>query len=108
MELTGIRELIGKESTGNEVLDKLNFRIKALAGNSLKTTITGGKDMIVSLDMLRDDGSKISRSGSMSTGNNVTYDFADNIAEADRFRIEVVVSQKKVKVPFSFDEISLP
>lgn len=108
VELTGIRELIGKESTGNEVLDKLNFRIKALAGNSLKITITGGKNVIVSVDMLRDDGSKIRRSGSMSTGNTVHYDFTDNIAEADRFRIEVVVSQKKVKVPFSFDEIPLP
>jgi len=58
--------------------------------------------------MLRDDGSKIGRSGGMGFDNEYSYDFREDISEVNKCELEVVVSETTVKIPFSLEEISLP
>jgi hypothetical protein len=106
--LENVQELVGKESTGNPVLDKLNFRIKSIKGARLKIEIDGGHKTITSLAMLRDDGSKVGRSGGMGFGNEYSYDFREDISEVNKCELEVVTEESIVKVSFSLDEISLP
>ncbi len=106
--LENVQELAGKESTGNPVLDKLNFRIKSIKGARLKIEIDGGHQKITSLDMLKEDGSKVKRSGGMGWGNEYSYDFDEDISKVTKCELEVVVAESIVKVPFSLEEISLP
>ena len=106
--LENIQELLDKESTGNPVLDKLNFRIKSIKGARIKVEIDGGHKRITSFAMLRDDGSKVGRSGGMGFGNEYSYDFREDISNVNKCELEVVVSETTVKVPFSLEEISLP
>ena len=106
--LENVQELAGKESTGNPVLDKLNFRIKSIKGARIKVEIDGGHKRITSLAMLRDDGSKIGRSGGMGFDNEYSYDFREDISEVNKCELEVVVSETTIKVHFSLEEISLP
>ena len=106
--LENVQELAGKESTGNPVLDKLNFRIKSIKGARLKIDIDGGHQKITSLDMLKEDGSKVKRSGGMGWGNEYSYDFDEDISKVTKCELEVVVAESIVKVPFSLEEISLP
>ena len=106
--LENIQELAGKESTGNPVLDKLNFRIKSIKGARIKVEIDGGHKTITSLAMLRDDGSKVGRGGGMGFGNEYSYDFREDISNVNKCELEVVVSETTIKAPFSLEEISLP
>ncbi|MCH8120623.1 MAG: hypothetical protein IIC00_12980 [Planctomycetes bacterium] len=106
--LENVQKLVGKESTGNPVLDKLNFRIKSIKGTRIKVEIDGGHKRITSLAMLRDDGSKVNKSGGMGFGNEYSYDFREDISNVNKCELEVVVSETTVKVPFSLEEISLP
>jgi len=106
--LENIQSLVGKESTKNAVLDKLNFRIKSIQGVSLNIEINGGHDTITSLDIFGKDGSKVKRRGGMGWGNEYSYDFDEDISELTKCELEVIVSQNIVKVPFSLKEILLP
>lgn len=106
--LENVQELAGKESTGNPALDKLNFRIKSIEGRRLSIKIDGGYKRIASLDMLRDDGSKVGRSGGMGGGNEYLYNFRDDISKATKCELEVVIEESKVRVPFSLAEVPLP
>ena len=106
--LENVQELAGKESTGNPVLDKLNFRIKSIKGTRLKVEIDGGSQKITSLDMFKEDGSKVKKSGGMGWGNEYSYDFDEDISKVTKCELEVVVAESIVKVPFSLEEISLP
>ncbi len=100
--------MVGKASTGNKILDSLNFKITSIEGKSIKIVIDGGNNTIVSIAMFKDDGTEIKRSSSSSGQNNITYGFRDDISKLNKCEIEVIVSEKKVKVPFSLEEISLP
>ena len=106
--LENVQELAGKESTGNPVLDKLNFRIKSIKGTRLSIEIDGGSKKITSLAMIKDDGEKVKRSGGMGGGNEYLYDFREDISKATKCELEVVTEESMVKVPFSLEEISLP
>lgn len=106
--LENMQELVGKQSTGNQVLDKLNFKIKSIQGPQLNIEIDGGRNTITSLVVFEKDGSKVSRRGGMGGGNSYSYDFAADISKLSKCELEVIVSQNLVKVPFSLDEIVLP
>jgi len=106
--LENVQELAGKESTGNPVLDKLNFRIKSVEGLRIKVEINGGSQKITSLAMIKEDGSKVKKSGGMGWGNSYSYDFDEDISTLTKCELEVVVAESTVKVPFSLKEISLP
>ena len=100
--------LAGKESTGNAVLDKMNFKINILEDHLLKISIDGGRKMIRSLEMLRADGSRVKTSGSMGAGNSYTYQFSENLNEAVKLEIEVITSEDTVTVPFALERFTLP
>jgi hypothetical protein len=106
--LENIKDLVGKESTGNPILDRLNFRIKSIKGATLKIEINGGNETIRSLYMTKEDGSKIKKRGGMGWGNEYSYDFDEDISESTKCELEVIVSQNIVKVPFSLEELALP
>lgn len=106
--LENVQELVGKESTGNPVLDKLNLRIKGIQDRRLKIEVDGGDNIIVSLAMLKNDESKVKKRGHMGWGNSYSYDFDEDISALSKCELEVVVAESTVKVPFSLDEISLP
>ena len=106
--LENFGDLAGKESVGNAVLDKVNFKIKILEDHLLKISIDGGHKMIKSLDMLRADGSKIKTAGGMGGGDNYTYQFGENLNEAVKLEIEVITSEETVTVPFVLDKFVLP
>jgi hypothetical protein len=106
--LENIQDLVGKNSTGNHILDKLNFRIKSIKGASLKIEIDGGNETITSLYMIKEDGSKVKKRWGMGWGNEYSYDFDEDISETTKCELEVVVSQNIVKVPFSLEEAALP
>jgi len=108
VDLENVQELAGKESTGNPVLDKLNFRIRSITGSTLKVEIDGGHKRITSLVLIKEDGGKVEKSGGMGGGDEYSYDFREDISKVTRCELEVVVSQNTVKVPFSLEEISLP
>ncbi len=106
--LENVQGLAGKESMGNPVLDKLNFRIKSIKGARLKVEIDGGSEKITSLAMIKEDGSKVKKSGGMGWGNSYSYDFDEDISALTKCELEVVVAESTAKVPFSLKEISLP
>jgi len=106
--LENVQELVGKESTGNPVLDKLDFKIKSIKGMRLKVEIDGGRQKITSLAMIKEDGSKVKRSGGMGSGNEYSYDFREDISKVTKCELEVVTEEITAKVPFSLEEISLP
>ena len=106
--LENIQELAGKDSTGNPILDRLNFRIKSIDAHTLEIEINGGSKTITSLDILKEDGSKVKRRGGWGGGNGYSYSFGEDISKLAKCELEVVVTESKVKVPFSLGEISLP
>jgi hypothetical protein len=106
--LENVQELAGKESTGNPVLDKLNFRIKSIKAYTLNIQIDGGHQTITSLAMFKEDGSKVKRSGGMGSGNEYSYDFREDITKVNKCELEVAVSESSITVPFSRQEIPLP
>lgn len=106
--LENIHDLAGKESTGNAVLDKMNFKILSLTFSTVKIRIDGGKKMIKSLEILRTDGSKLDGSGSMGSGDSYTYQYNDDLSEASKMDIEVITSQETVTVHFTLERVVLP
>jgi hypothetical protein len=106
--LENVQELVGKESTGNPVLDKLNFKVKSTEGRTIKVEIDGGSQRIKSLAMIKEDGSKVKKTGGMGWGNSYSYDFEEDISTLTKCELEVVVEESTVKVPFSLKEIPLP
>jgi hypothetical protein len=106
--LDNIQELLGRESTGNPILDKLNFQIKSIKGSSLKIKIDGGNDRITSLYMIKGDDSKVKKRGGMGWGDEYSYDFGEDISDFNKSELEVVVAQKIVKVPFALEQAILP
>ncbi|MHC4498933.1 MAG: hypothetical protein ACYS21_07450 [Planctomycetota bacterium] len=106
--LENIKELVGKKSTGNPILDRLNFRIKSIKAAALKIEINGGNERITSLYMTKEDGSRVKKRGGMGWGNEYSYDFDEDISKLNKCELEVVVSESTVKVPFSREEILLP
>jgi hypothetical protein len=106
--LENIRELAGKEATGNAILDRLNFRIKSITGHKLKIEVDGGSRTITSLKVLREDGSGIRSSGGMGGGNEYTYEFDEDIPKLAKCELEVIVSEDTVRIPFSLEEMLLP
>ena len=106
--INNLQDLVGKPSTGYKVLDALNFKIESIEGKRMRILIDGGNNTIVSIAMFKDDGTEIKRSSSGSGQNNITYGFREDISQVNKCDLEVVVSEKKVKIPFSLKEISLP
>jgi hypothetical protein len=106
--LEDVQELVGKESTGNPVLDKLNFRIKGIQDRRLKIEVDGGDNTIASLAMVKNDESKVKKRGHMGWGNSCSYDFDEDISTLAKCELEVVVAEHTERVPFSLKEISLP
>lgn len=106
--LENVQKLAGKESTGNPVLDKLNFKIKSIEGRTIKVEIDGGSQKITSLAMIKEDGSKVKKTGGMGWGDSYSYDFEEDISTLTKCELEVVVGESTVKVPFSLEETSLP
>ena len=106
--LENIQELVGKESTRNPVLDKLNFRIKSIQDRKLGIAFDGSVYTITSLCMLKDDGGKVKKRGHGGRPGSWTFDFDEDISKLNKCELEVVVSESTVKVPFSREEILLP
>jgi len=102
---------VGKESCGNAVLDKLNFKVKEAKGRVLEIEMESDKrihDKIVSLNLYDSDGGKIQTRGGYWIENKYTCDLASDIPASNKCEIEIVVSENLVHVPFSADEIVLP
>ncbi len=106
--LSNLQDLVGKPSTGNKILDTLNFKIESIEEKRIEMVIDGGNNTIVSIAMFKDDGTEIKRSSSYGSNNNYTCSFREDISQVNKCDLEVVISGKKVKVPFSLEEISLP
>lgn len=106
--LQNVNELVGRDSTGNPVLDKLNFRIKSIKGTKLNIQIDGGHNTVISVAMARGDGSTVKKRGGSGGGNQYSYDFGEDISKLNKCELKVVVDQRVVKVPFSVKEIGLP
>jgi len=106
--LENIQELVGKESTRNPILDKLNFRIKSIQDHKLEIAIDENAQKITSIYMIKDDGSKVKKRGSGGWAGNWSFDFDEDISKLNKCELEVVVSESIVKVPFSREEILLP
>ena len=106
--LENIQELVGKESTSNPILDKLNFRIKSIQDRKLKIAIDENAQKITSIYMIKDNGSKVKKRGSGGWAGNWSFDFDEDISKLNKCELEVVVSESTVKVPFSREEILLP
>jgi len=106
--LRNIKELAGKDSTGNAVLDQLHFQIKSIKEASLRVSIDGGYQTISSIEMLKPDGSKLKYTGGMGGEETYTYDFSGSLAQVDRCELEVIVEEIAVTMPFESAEIDLP
>ena len=106
--LENIRKLAGKESTGNPILDKLNFKIKSVEDRTLRVDIDERRKKMMSLALVRDDGSKVKTISGTGGDNWYSYGFREDISEVNKCELEIVVSETTVRVPFSFEEISLP
>ncbi len=106
--LEDVQELSGRDFTGNPVLDKLNFKIKSIKGRTLKVEIDGGHQTITSVAVIKKDSSRVEKSGGMGWGNEYSYDFREDISEAAKLELQVVVEESVVKVPFSLEEVVLP
>ena len=106
--LDNVRELVGKETTGNAVLDKLGIRIKKITDMSIEVVVKAGTKKLVSLDMIKNDGSKARKSGGGGSSEDYRYDFRENISGVNKCEIVVITDQTKAKIPFSLAEMALP
>lgn len=106
--LDNIHDLAGKDSTGNEALDKINFKIISIKGSSFKISAEEGNNFIPSMKLLRADGSNLKSNGSMGMGDTYTYNFESSLDDVVKCMMEVITSEEVVRVPFSLDRISLP
>jgi len=107
--LENINQLVGKEFTGNPILDKLNCKIEDIHNNNMKIKIDGGYNTIQSVVLLGENGEKIKSSSRSSSGQNAcTCSFRIEISQFDKCELEVVIDQKTLKVPFSLEELVLP
>jgi hypothetical protein len=106
--LENLHKLAGKESTAIPSLDKLNFQVNSIEHNTLTISVDGGNETIESLELIKEDGIKIKRSGGMGMGDQYTYEFKRDIPKPIKCELEVVFEKSKVKVPFSSEVILLP
>jgi hypothetical protein len=106
--LENVQELIGKETTGNPILDKIGLRIKSIDDRRLGVEFDGSVYRITSLYMVRDDGSKVKKRGHAGSPGYWSFDFDEDISKLTKCELEVVTEESIVKVPFSLEEISLP
>ncbi len=106
--LDHLQSLRGASSTGNETLDRLHFKVRSIQGQTMEIEIEGGNNAIVSLEPLNKDGLAVRRQGGSGWGNNYRYDFAQDVSEIQKCRLEVVVSEEIVKIPFAINELPLP
>ena len=106
--LDDIQSIIGAESTGNAVLDQLEFKIQSIAGRTMDIQIAGGRNTIVSIDLLDENDLSISRRGGSGWGDNYSYNFAEDISGVQKCRLEVATDEDVVKAPFTLEEIPLP
>ena len=106
--LDNIQSLIGAESTGNNILDDLNFKIKGISQSSMTIDIEGGVNTLISIEAIIEDGGIIKQQGYGGWGNSYSYDFAKDVTGVQQCRLEVVTGETIVKVPFTLDEILLP
>ena len=106
--LKNVQELVGKESTGNPILDKMSLRIKSIKARRLGVAFDGSVYRITSLYMVKDDGSKVKKRGYGGRPGSWSFDFDEDISKLNKCELEVVASENIVKVPFSLEEISLP
>lgn len=103
-----IHSLVNAESIGHEILDGLNFKILSIEQNGMRIHIDGGRNTIVSIEPLRKDGNSVQQRGYSGWENTYHYQFADDLSDVNQCRLEVVVAEKTVNVPFSLAEIALP
>jgi uncharacterized protein YodC (DUF2158 family) len=103
-----VMSLVGKETTGNAVLDKLHFQVKSVNGNRLAIAIDGGDSIMDSIVLLKEGGAEMTMTGSSGSGNEYTYWFPGTIPASAACKLTVIVSQTKVKVPFALEEVDLP
>jgi len=106
--LENMQELVGKETTGNPVLDKLNFKIKSIQGPRLNIKIDERYKTIMSLTVFGKDGNKLKNRGGSGAENSYSYDFSEDLSKLNKCELEVIVSQTIVKVPFSLKEVAVP
>ncbi len=107
IRLKNLDTLVGKESVGHPVLDKLNFKILKISGHVIEIRIDGGNNTISSIEMFRDNGEEISKGGGMGAGDKHTYEFHDSLDKAARCKLEVITAETIVQVPFGRDKIIL-
>jgi len=106
--LEDIHSLAGKDSTGNEILDKVNFKIISVKGNSFEISIDGGHSMIKLVKMFSADGTELQSRGGMGSGDTHTYDYRDSLDNVSKCELEVITSEQITKVSFSLDRIAIP
>ncbi len=106
--LEDFRSLEGKENTGNEYLDSVNFKIKKITKVTIKVEIDGGHRMIEKFELVDKTGRRVTKSGGMGFGDTWTYDFNHNVEDFDNIEMQVVVKENKVTLPFEAKEIKLP
>ena len=106
--LENFRDLAGIESTGNPILDKMNFKIKSVKDRTLRVEIDERRKKMMSLALLKDDGSRVKNIGGAGGDSWYSYDFREDISKVTKCELDVVTEESIVKVPFSIEEISLP
>lgn len=103
--------LIGKASTGNETLDAMGFKIKAIDDVSLELTFNEGveaTDAIQSLSATLADGTPVESNGWGGWANNMTYNFPQDVSAMTNLTIDILTGETVVAVPFAIDQIELP
>lgn len=103
-----IHSLIDAESVGNEILDGLNFKILSIERNGMRIHVDGGRNTIVSIEPIGNDGNAIEQRGYSGWQNTYHYQFADDLSDIEQCRFEIVVAERLVTVPFSLDRIAMP
>ncbi|MEO0515389.1 MAG: hypothetical protein AAF086_08880 [Planctomycetota bacterium] len=103
--------LVGQAATGNQTLDAMGFKIKAVNGSDLELTFNEGVEataVIQSLSATLPDGTPIENNGWGGWANNMTYNFPQDISAMTNLTLKILTGETVVAVPFSFDKIDLP
>lgn len=103
--------LVGKASTGNEALDAMGFKVKAIDGMSIELTFNEGVEangVIQSLSVTLPDGTPVESNGWGGWANNMTYNFPQDVSAMTNLTIDILTGETVVAVPFSIDQIELP
>jgi len=106
--LDDIHQLVGKESTGNKILDGLQFRLKSIKGNSFEVSIDGGHNTISTIEMIKTDGTRLKTSGRGGWEDNYSYETKEPLSDVGRCELEVIVAETTVDLPFRAIKLDLP